>query len=290
MNIKNIRRHLAKKLDDWIVSIKDETVRAIVRDHAIVTGGALVSLLNSEEPNDYDIYFTTQHACRVVAEYYAKIWNESGKDTKVVIQEADDRVRCFIQSAGVASDDEDTSDIDEIPFAEDEEETEAKPKKSKEKYFPRFFSTNAISLSDKIQIVIRFCGPVQEIHKNYDFVHCTCSYDYKTDTVTLPSEALTAIINKELVYIGSKYPVASVVRTRKFLSRGWHINAGQFVKMCLQICKLDLYNLDVFKDQLTGVDSAYFGSAIEAMERVADKNPDFRPDETYLFDIINKIF
>lgn len=291
MNAKRIRKHLKKKLDDWVANIQDESIRAIIRDHAIVTGGALVSLLNGEEPNDYDIYFTTHSACRAVAQYYAGLWNGSKEQKKsyVEIQDDDKRVRCFIRSDGVASD---NVDDDEMPFADEDEDNEQSPKeeKGKPKYRPRFFSANAISLSDKIQIVIRFCGPVQEIHTNYDFVHCTCSYDYKTDTVTLPSEALTAIINKELVYVGSKYPVASVVRARKFLSRGWHINAGQYVKMCLQICKLDLYNLDVFKDQLTGVDSAYFSTAIEAMERVADKNPDFRPDETYLFDIINKIF
>lgn len=288
MNAKNIRRHLRKKLDDWIAHIDDEIVASVAKDHAIVTGGALVSLLNGEEPHDYDIYFTTLSACKTVAEYYAKKWNESTKGTAVEIKCDNDRVRCFIRSKGATSEDEDD---DELPCAE--EETEDKPEKEekgKPKYRPRFFSTNAISLSDKIQIVIRFCGPVQEIHTNYDFVHCTCSYNYKTDTVTLPSEALTAIINKELVYIGSKYPLASVVRTRKFLNRGWHINAGQYVKMCLQICKLDLYDLDVFKDQLTGVDSAYFESAISAMQNIQSENPDFRPDETYLFDIINKIF
>lgn len=290
MNAKNIRRHLRKKLDNWVEHIDDSIVAQTVRDHAIVTGGALVSLLNGEEPHDYDIYFTTLSACRKVAEYYAAKWNASDKDTKVEIQSDDERVRCFIRSAGAISEEQDD---DELPCADEEEDTpekEEKEAKGKPKYRPRFFSTNAISLSDKIQIVIRFCGPVQEIHTNYDFVHCTCSYDYKTDTVTLPSEALASIINKELVYIGSKYPVASVVRTRKFLSRGWHINAGQYVKMCLQICKLDLYNLDVFKDQLTGVDSAYFGAAIDAMEKVQSKDPEFRPDETYLFDIINRIF
>src|SRR3546814_2013322 len=40
-------------------------------------------------------------------------------------------------------------------------------------YRPVFVSTNAITLSDKIQIVLRFYGEADAIHENYDFVHCT---------------------------------------------------------------------------------------------------------------------
>src|SRR3546814_1364029 len=40
-------------------------------------------------------------------------------------------------------------------------------------YRPVFMSTNAITLSDKIQIVLRFYGEADAIHENYDFVHCT---------------------------------------------------------------------------------------------------------------------
>ena len=71
------------------------------------------------------------------------------------------------------------------------------------------------------------------------------------------------IINKELIYTGSKYPLCSIIRTRKFIERGYHINAGQYVKMAWQLNKLDLNNLDVFKDQLMGVDSFYWFSTLK---------------------------
>lgn len=160
----------------------------------------------------------------------------------------------------------------------------------KPKYRPRYFSTNAISLSNDIQIVIRFYGSVEEIHKNYDFIHCTCSYDYKENKVNLPTKALEAIINKELYYCGSKYPLCSIIRTRKFLKRGWTINAGQYLKMALQLNELDLKDLKVFKDQLTGVDSAYFNQAIEMIIKRQEEDESFQIDNTYLFEIINRIF
>ena len=138
--------------------------------------------------------------------------------------------------------------------------------------------------------MIRFYGEVEEIHKNYDFIHCTCSYDYANNKVNLPSRALEAIINKELYYVGSKYPLCSIIRSRKFISRGWSINAGQYLKMCLQLNELDISDLDVFADQLAGVDSAYFSQAIAQIKKKQEKEPDFKIDNTYLFEVINRIF
>lgn len=294
MNSKNIAKSLNKKLTDWIESIEDEFVRIAVRRDAIVTGGALVSLLTGEIPNDYDIYFKTKETCKKVAEYYAGKWKELHPEKREVeVIDEEGRIQCFIRSSGiVAEDDEDGVDDDTEPYVSENEgePTEPDPSISKPKYRPRYFSTNAISLSDKIQIVIRFYGSVEEIHQNYDFEHTKCSYDYRENKVNLPVRALECIINKELVYSGSKYPLCSIIRTRKFLARGWHINAGQYVKMAWQLNKLDLKDLKTFKDQLVGVDSAYFNQAIEAMMHKKEENPDWELDDNYLFEVINRIF
>lgn len=293
MNSKNIAKSLKAKLDDWCKNIDNDEIKKVIRENAIVTGGALVSLLNGEKPNDYDIYFKNKESVKKVAEYYAKKWSEGHKEkSTVLITDEDNKIQCFIQSSGAVMEDEENGIDDETeleiePFTE---ETEEEKKQEKPKYRPRYFSTNAISLSDNIQIVIRFYGDVDEIHKNYDFIHCTCSYDYDTNKVNLPSRALEAIINKELYYCGSKYPLCSIIRTRKFLKRGWTINAGQYLKMALQLNELDLKDLNVFKDQLTGVDSAYFSEAIEMIIKKQEKDKDFKIDNTYLFEIINKIF
>ena len=108
--------------------------------------------------------------------------------------------------------------------------------------------------------------------------------------MNLPAKALEAIINKELIYCGSKYPLCSIIRTRKFLSRGYTINAGQYLKMALQLNELNLHDLDVFKDQLTGVDSAYFEQVIDYLSEKKEKEKDFEIDNAYLFEIINRIF
>ena len=212
MNSKNIAKSLKAKLDDWCKNIDNEEIVKIIKENAIVTGGALVSLLNGEKPNDYDIYFKDKESVLKIAQYYAEKWNKTHEDKNIVqITDKEGRVQCFIQSAGaVMEDDEDgitdNSKPETEPFTE---ETEEEQKQEIPKYRARYFSTNAISLSNDIQIIIRFYGDVDKIHENYDFVHCTCSYDYKVNKVDLPSKALEAIINKELVYTGSKYPLVA---------------------------------------------------------------------------------
>lgn len=282
---KNIKKSLQAKVEDWLKHVDDVEIVKVLRENVIITGGAIVSMLNNDEVHDYDVYFRTKDACLKVATYYANLFNKT-HDSKVEIQCEEDRIQCFIRSKGIAAEEEETGITDETePYVESPAINDEKPK-----YRPVFFSTNAISLSDKIQLVIRFYGSPEEIHKNYDFVHCTCCYSFFDNELTLPTRALESIINKELYYIGSKYPVCSIIRTRKFISRGWTINAGQYLKMCLQVSDLDLRDFKVFKDQLAGVDSAYFSNAIAQIEKAKENNPDLNVDNTYLFEVINRIF
>jgi hypothetical protein len=290
MNSKNIKKSLNAKMEDWLKHVDNPEVERIIRDNAIITGGAIVSLLIGEEVHDYDVYFRTKESCLEVAKYYVDKFNKAhDKHAEVKVEE--DRIKVFIRSEGVAGNENRITDESEPAMGETEPFIEdPSPQEEKPKYRPVFLSTNAITLSDKIQIVIRFYGDPEEIHKNYDFIHCTCWYSFLDNCLELPSRALEAIINKELFYIGSRYPLCSIIRTRKFISRGWTINAGQYLKMALQLNELDLKDLKVFEDQLVGVDSWYFSDAIERIKEKQEKEPDFKIDNTYLFEIINRIF
>ena len=80
MNSKNIKKHLNAKLNDWLSHIDDEEIKKILRNNVIITGGALVSLLTGEKVHDYDVYLRTNEACKAVAEYYVRKWNEAHGD------------------------------------------------------------------------------------------------------------------------------------------------------------------------------------------------------------------
>ena len=299
MNSKNIKKSLNSKLKKWLESVEDEEVKKIIKDNTIITGGAIVSLLTNQEVNDYDVYFKTREAVLTVAKYYINKFNETHK-TEAVLQEENDKdnkpipngkINIFIASSGVLADEdtETVTDETEPVLPEEVEQEETKPIE-KPKYRPVYLTSNAITLSDQIQIVIRFWGEVEEIHKNYDFAHCTCAWSSWDNELSLPTKALECIINKELYYMGSKYPLCSIIRSRKFINRGYTINAGQYLKMCMQLNELNLKDVEVLKDQLVGVDSAYFNRIIEGISKKKENNPKWEMDNSYLFEIINKIF
>lgn len=162
--------------------------------------------------------------------------------------------------------------------------------KEKPKYRPVFLSGNAITLSHKIQLIIRFFGEPDDIHANYDFVHCTNYWDSKEKKLTIKPDALESLITKQLFYVGSKYPLCSVIRLRKFIMRGWHINAGQILKILFQVSEMDLTNIETLEDQLTGMDTAYFLQVIGRLRERQEKDKDFKVTLPYLTTIIDKIF
>lgn len=294
MKKKTINAIISKKIKEWLDSIEDKELVKKIQGDIVVTGGCITSMLLNEEINDFDIYFKTKESLLSICQYYCQKFNQSN-DRIAKVEDHEGRLKIFIQSSGIAEDSDSIADQNEysvddyLKAVNSADEIPVQTIEQKEKYKPVFMSTNAITLSGKIQIVVRFYGNPDEIHENYDFVHATNYWTQDTKTV-LKQEALEAIMNKDLHYIGSKYPICSLVRTRKFIKRGWNINAGQFVKMAFQISQLDLTNLEVFEDQLVGVDSLYFLSFIEALKTKMEKEPDFKLDQQYLTTVIDKIF
>lgn len=240
-------------------------------------------------------------------EIYLRVGNKDiGRDSAQVSPngppyDEDGRVKIIIKSAGIASEEHpddlnyryfeqtpmDFSDVTPSEYVEgvmevlQEENNEEKPK-----YRPIFLSTNAITLSDKVQAIIRFYGNPSEIHENYDFVHCTNYWDSHSRRLILNQAALEALLTKELIYVGSKYPLASLIRTRKFIQRGWTINAGQYLKMAMQIHDLDLHNISVLEDQLIGMDAAYFTEILHHLKSVDPQ----KVTTAYLTEIVDRMF
>ena len=291
---KTIKAVLRKKTNEFLESITDPEVKKLLKDNLIISGGCIVSMLRGEKVNDFDYYFTNKETCLAAANYYVAKFNErTGRS--VSVKDEDGRIKIFVKSQGVAGDetqvpeDEPTTEFDDMGM-EDLTLSEIKEEVKTDSYRPIFLSTNAISLSNKVQLITRFYGDAEEIHTNYDFVHCTCYWTSEDNNLVLPASALESIITRELVYIGSKYPLCSIMRAKKFVQRGWQINAGQFVKMALQLNGMDFYDVNILEDQLTGVDSAYFLHVIDIIKEKQENNPDFKLDNNYLFTVINRIF
>lgn len=306
MKAKTIKKVLRKVVDNWAESIEDDFVKNLVLKNTIITGGSITSMLLKEPVNDFDIYFRDIATAEAVAKYYVAKYNaDKTPEIEPEVIVADDRVKIVVKSAGIAGegindseyeyfeqlpdDDSRASDYVESSIVEPEDVTEPLreliEEDDREKYRPVFMSSNAITLSDKIQIILRFYGTPEEIHENYDFVHCTNWWDSHSNELGLRQEALEAILARELRYQGSKYPLCSIIRTRKFIKRNWSINAGQYLKMCMQLNELDLTDVAVLEDQLTGVDVAFFHQVISYIKKT-DKDI----TTTYICEIIDRIF
>jgi len=267
-----IKLILAKKMRGLIDSIEDEKIARTMVENIVISGGAITSLLLGERPNDYDVYFKTKRAVLDVADYYVERQKEriEVKEESVVNIKgiAEERVKFFIKSTGIEfvdAEEKDTLTEEAYKWLEEspDEAIEVIKLRLKEgKYHPIVFTDNAVSLSNKIQIIIRFWGTPKELHENFDFVHAMCWYDYDRNHLELPEEALLSILTKSLIYKGSLYPLASLFRIRKFMKRGWRISAGQILKIAMQVSQLDLKNPDVLREQLIGVDQAYMNMMV----------------------------
>lgn len=308
MKVKNIQSVCRSTFEKWLKSITDDRVRELARENTIITGGAIASMLLGEEVHDFDLYFRTREATRAVAQYYVekflathKLKHKGGCNIDVSVDDwsKTDRIQIHVKSSGVVSEHSennyqyfettDPESGDAAEYAETAlaatEEAEA-AEQELPKYRPVFLTTNAITLSQKIQLVIRFYGEPDEIHANYDFVHCTCYWTSWGGLLVRRPEALEALLARDLRYVGSRYPLCSLIRVRKFIQRGWKISAGAFLKIALNLQEFDLKDVAVLEDQLTGVDAAYFSQIIEALKKRDDKVV----DTSYLVELIDRLF
>ena len=307
MNKKNIERHLNKKFHDFASSIKDDEVRDLVKDNSLICGGAIASLLMGEKVNDYDIYFTNMETVVKVAEYYVAQYRKINKNPSgnIEVKTYENRVSIQIKSSGISSNTDENyqyfestdgdeaqsfientlEGLDDIPADQLKDHHEQEEEKL---YIPLFLTQNAITLSDDIQLVIRFFGSSSEIHENFDYEHTKMSWNSRTGTLTTRKSALESLITKDLQYTGSKYPLCSLFRMRKYINRGWTINAGQIFKMGYQISNLNLSDTDILEDQLIGVDTAYFSELVSILRE--DKKDGKSIDQTYIMSLVDKIF
>ena len=246
-----------------------------VKPQILVSGGSIASMFLRETVNDYDVYIQDMDVLLELAEYYVKdnqvicydgrqreeylserkddgrleeIFGEDLSEYTVFLKSlAHDQIKLGVPDAGLKPT---IKGIEEIPD---------------DVYVPVFMSQNAISLTNDVQIVTRFSGDHNEIHKNFDFIHATNYWTFELGVV-INLEAMESLLTKQLYYQGSLYPLTSVIRMKKFILRGWKISAGEILKMLFQTSLLDLKDPVVLADQLMGVDIAYFGILIKVLQ------------------------
>lgn len=265
---RGIRIRLEGVIKDIVKSIDNPEIQEIFKTRSIITGGCIASMLLGEKVNDYDIYFMDMESAKKVAEFFinrdlpdknVKVGLRTIKNIQGVDEE---RIYCKLSSGLMRALHKDR------------------------KYSLRVLTSNAITLSEDVQLITRFYGDPAEIFKNFDFVHCTNYYLPVTNTVYLNSDALASLLAKRLIYHGSLYPIASILRIRKFLDRGWSISAGQVAKMSLQLPGMVLNGITL-TEQLLGVDLLYMHSFLEMLKL---KEDDELLDMSRIHQLLDEVF
>lgn len=305
MQVKTIKKVISAKLEDWLSTITDENLRERVKKNLLVSGGSIASLLLKEDVNDYDIYLQDMDVLFDLVKYYTngkdvEVWDGRKKEQIIKEYRKDFSDEQFEEHSSMTAcalrnlqpeqvklflGNEDKGGgrrIDPIEYLKNEDGTI-------KKYQVSFLSPNAISLTDDIQIVCRFSGEPKDIHKTFDFIHATNYFTFKDGVVT-NNRALLSLMSKQLSYQGSKYPLTSIIRAKKFIKRNWNIGAGEYLKIMFQISLLDLTNIDVLEEQLIGVDVAYFATLIDALRKAKESNKELDITAEYMNTLIDRIF
>ena len=286
MQIKTIKKTIINKLTEWLNSIDDEFLRTKVKNNLLLSGGSITSMFLNLDINDYDIYIKDMDVLLELTKYYTKNFDDKikildGRLKEEYINELGEDAHSAYEIAVKNL----SHDQIKLFFIEKNGGMLVEIENKDKKYQPAYFSPNAISLTDNIQIVIRFHGNNEDIHKTFEFIHATNYFTFEEGLVT-NIKALESILTKQLFYQGSLYPLTSIIRMKKFIKRQWNINAGEILKIMFQISLLDLKDPDVLAEQLIGVDVAYFDKLIEILRGVESE----KLTSTYLNTIIDKVF
>ena len=162
-------------------------------------------------------------------------------------------------------------------------------------YWPTIITGNAITLLRQnrkltpVQLILRFSGDPAEIHRNFDWCHVTNYWTFQDGLVT-NAPALECLLARELRYVGSQYPLAALLRSFKFVQRGFtRPHAGHLLVLSLQLARLDWDDPAVWEEQLTGVDFAYFREIIDRIRTLLKEGVGMQEIiSTYLAQIVEE--
>lgn len=153
----------------------------------------------------------------------------------------------------------------------------------------KFVTDSAISYDlngVKVQLIKRVYGTPLEIINQFDFTTTMAAYIPNTSDFILGETFLYDLCQRELYFnINAKYPICSLWRTKKFIAKGFHLSAGEFLKLSLAINNLKIKTYKDLKEQLEGIDTLFLKELTDICLNKELENYDFR----IALEIINKV-
>lgn len=99
----------------------------------------------------------------------------------------------------------------------------------------------------------------EDILGKFDWTVCMGAFDFKNHEFILYNKFLADLAMRRLIFnCNTDYPICSLHRLTKYEKKGFHIQAGEIVKLSLCIAKLKMNSYADLKDQLMGIDTLIF--------------------------------
>ena len=94
----------------------------------------------------------------------------------------------------------------------------------------------------------------QSIFDIFDFTCCMAAADCDTGNIIRHDHFMCALAGRYLEFNHkTRYPIASAVRIKKYMDKGFKMGKGQYLKIGLACCELNINSWDDLLDQLGGI-------------------------------------
>ena len=224
----------------WLVNQLPSELLTLISDcDAFIAGGAVTSAFSNKKVRDLDVFFRSKSK----REVFLAVLSNLSSDSAIEIETDYDYKELKENIQG------------EIHFLE---RTETALTYSWE-YKGQEFFIQAILLNHVV-------GEPEGVLSQFDFTISEGAYLPREESFVLNEDFLRDLSQRRLIYTGSDYPMATLLRIVKFVDRGFTISGVDLVRVGLAINNLTLSTLDDYLDQLNGIDIALFKPLIEKVK------------------------
>jgi hypothetical protein len=143
------------------------------------------------------------------------------------------------------------------------------------------------------QLVKVVFGSAAEVFDKFDFTVCMGAYSCGEDTFTLQTHFIQHNSQRKLVFHkGTLFPICSMVRTVKYMRRGYTMTGVERIRIAMAVSRLQLTSWQDVKKQLQGIDTTFLKPLTDNMlsEGRADKTFDYDEFDAYIEDIMTKYY
>jgi len=143
----------------------------------------------------------------------------------------------------------------------------------------------------KVQF-IKITGTPEEVMSKFDYTISMGAYDPYNDKFILEENFLYNLAERRLVFNdNTEFPISSLWRMKKFLNRGYKIDAKSVITLALSIHKLKIDDYTDLKKQLDGIDTLLLKDITDKLiEDKKEAKYDFEEFIAYLEKAIDKIW